>query len=122
MGQKFLIQGGNFKKVSQIPIEVEKYTMLGQVDDSPQQIVTIGNSLGIDWSTISQDELARGTKHEAQEHQDVMNGNLEVAVRIAYAHLREMPNYYQLLEQMERDNTTPNTDGNVQNASGGTEY
>ena len=119
MGEKFLVQGGNKKKICQLSLG--KDTMYGQSSMTVdiERIKTIGNSLGIDWNSINATELYEGTQVEAEEHPDVMNGSLEVAVRIAYAHLKEIPDYYTRLEAMEAQagaDRVPNTDKNIQNA------
>jgi len=117
MGNKFVIKMTP-RGLVQVPLE--KYTLLGESNEiKPEEIKKIGDSLGVDWSSISLTQLHAGTKVEAEEHQDVMNGRLEVAVRIALAHLREIPDYYTRLKIMEAkagDNEIPNTDANIRNA------
>jgi hypothetical protein len=119
MGQKYIIK---MTKNGLIQIPLNKYTMQGEPDViKPEEVKKIGDSLGVDWSSTDATQLYEGTKVEAGEHQDVMNGNLEIAVRIALAHLKEIPDYYTRLKTMEaqagdEEAKIPNTDGNIQNS------
>jgi hypothetical protein len=116
MGEKFLIHGGNKVKICQMPIN--KYDMFGPLAGiTPEKIKTITDSLGVT-DSVDAAQLYEGTKIESEEHQDIMKGNLEIAIRIALAHLKEIPDYYSRLEVMEsqaKDAVTPNTDNNIQN-------
>ncbi len=62
----------------------------------------LGEKLGIDWETalFSEEEFARGVQVE-MEHQDVTRGDPAMTGKIAWAHLKEMPDYYQKLAEME---------------------
>ena len=132
MGERFLIQGGNKTRVTQLPLpsNLTKYTMLGEGPEiKPIEVEKIGNSLGVDWTQVSLDQLTMGTRVENEEHQDIVGANTEKAVRIAYSHLKEIPDYYTRLKAMEGaaesevkpsfqkpDNEIPNTDANIRNA------
>ena len=61
-------------------------------DDSER----IGNSMGLDWDTIDLGQFAIGMNVET-EHDDVTHGDPLLIGKIAWAHLREKPNYYVLL-------------------------
>lgn len=117
MGEKFLIQGGNKTKIRQMSLN--KYDMFGPAAGiTPEKIKTITDSLGVT-NEVDHAQLFEGTKVEAEEHPDVLRGNIEIAVRIALAHLKEIPDYYSRLEVMEsqaKDAVIPNTDENIQNA------
>lgn len=52
---------------------------------------------------VTKRELAHGMAHEAAEHGDVTHGDARISARIALAHLREDPRYYQKLAAMERN-------------------
>jgi hypothetical protein len=67
---------------------------------SSDEIKSIGDRLGVNWEKINLDQLVQGAKVEL-EHSDVTDGNLEDTVRIALAHLDELPDYYTRLAQME---------------------
>lgn len=67
----------------------------------------IGDQLGIDWSEIDLGEFRQGVKEEMEhgtmygEATTVHKDSYYVAGQIAYAHLIEVADYYQLLEKME---------------------
>lgn len=68
----------------------------------------IGDKLHVNWNAISPDTLAKGAKVEL-EHKDILpdKGELTmrdyvIACKIALAHLKERPDYYIKLADMER--------------------
>lgn len=69
---------------------------------------TIGDSIGINWDAINLDEFRRGLTVEL-EHGDhdpetnVIDGNHLLAGKIAWAHLKEIRDYYTRLEKMESE-------------------
>ncbi len=91
--------------------DMSKVTFLSE-EKVPQeyvdQVKKIGDDLGIDWNTIDMNELLKGIKVE-REHADVTKGDLEPTVKIAAAHLKEDPQYYVKLEQVE-SGATPAAD------------
>lgn len=93
MGKFFLIQGGNKTRMTQIPIT--KF-----MDISPAEIVRIGTKMGVDWKTIDQKQLIEGATEEANEHPKVATDAAK-AIQIALDHLKEMPDYYTRLKEME---------------------
>ena len=123
MGQKFLLKMTKQGGVVQVPLE--QYTMTGPSSEvTVEKVKVVGNSLGIDWNSIAMTELFEGTKEELSEHADVLGSDLEKGIRIAYAHLKEIPDYYTRLKAMEAQagkDKEPNTDKNLSNASSGTE-
>lgn len=117
MGEKFLIQGGNKTKMTQMKIPLGKYSMLGEAQGvQVAEVKNIGNSMGIDWNTITLDELYQGVKEEMEEHGDVIGNDVTRGVQIAYAHLKKIPDYYTRLARMESEATIPNTDDNIRNS------
>lgn len=117
MGEKFLIQGGNKTKMTQMKIPLGKYSMLGEAQGvQVAEVKNIGNSMGIDWNTITLDELYEGVKEEMEEHGDVIGNDVTRGVQIAYAHLKKISDYYTRLRAMENEATIPNTDDNIKNA------
>lgn len=117
MGEKFLVQGGNKTRMTQMKIPLGKYNMLGEAQGvRVDEVKNIGNSMGIDWNTITLDELYTGVKEEMEEHNDVIGSDVTKGVMIAYAHLKNIPDYYTRLARMETEATVPNTDNNIQNA------
>ena len=69
---------------------------------------TIGESIGIDWANVDADEFRRGLTVELEHGlQDpatnVTNDDLTMTARIAYAHLKEIRDYYTRLGKMEAE-------------------
>ena len=66
----------------------------------------IGTRLGIDWKDVDLDQLRRGLEveleHGARDPQtNVTNDDLDVTAKIAWAHLKEIRDYYTRLDAME---------------------
>ena len=81
-----------------------------------EQAKTIGDQLGIDWQTVRLEEFRRGLEVE-QEHGSLWGEATNVTKddplftgRIAWAHLKEMPDYYTRLDKMEREAEFADTD------------
>ena len=73
--------------------------------DMAQQI---GDELGIKWDKFDINQFHRGMKVE-REHglcdleTNVTNDDLDMTGKIAWAHLKEFPDYYTRLEAMEEE-------------------
>ncbi len=72
-----------------------------------QRAKQIGDQIGVDWDEIDLGEFIQGIKEE-MEHGSMYGSVTKVheddyvtSGRIAVAHLKEVPNYYTLLEEME---------------------
>lgn len=68
----------------------------------------IGDELKVDWDKVDLEQLRKGMEVE-QEHDDssetdVIPGtaNLKTIAKIALAHLKELPDYYDRLDKMEK--------------------
>lgn len=68
----------------------------------------IGEKIGIDWDTspFSIEQFKMGLCAEHNEHgtdpeTNVTGGDVYMEGKIAWAHLKEMPNYYTKLKEME---------------------
>ena len=66
----------------------------------------IGTQLGIDWTAVDLEQFRRGLEveleHGAREPEtNVTNDDPYLTARIAWAHLREFPDYYTRLDAME---------------------
>lgn len=75
---------------------------------SAAEALAIGTRLGIDWMEIDLEQLRRGLEveleHGAHDPQtNVTNDDPYATARIAWAHLREIPDYYTRLDAMEAD-------------------
>lgn len=74
-------------------------------DDEARQI---GDSIGIDWSVISLEQFRLGLavelEHGAHDAEtNVTDDDLAMTGKIAWAHLKELPDYYTRLAEMEGD-------------------
>lgn len=67
----------------------------------------IGDKLGVDWTKIPLEQLRQGIEVEWDEHQDVHHGDANIAAKIALAHLKERPDYYDHLKILERYGCEP---------------
>ncbi|MFC1799428.1 DUF5661 family protein [Candidatus Eisenbacteria bacterium] len=68
----------------------------------------IGEQLGIDWSLVDIDQFRRGLEVEFEHgshdsETNVTNDDPILTGKIAWAHLKEIPDYYTRLDQMEAD-------------------
>jgi hypothetical protein len=67
----------------------------------------IGDRIGIDWTEITLWEFARGLEVELEHGMElgadtnVTMDDPEMTGRIAHAHLKEFPDYYKRLDEME---------------------
>lgn len=75
---------------------------------TPEQAAAIGQSIGIDWETspfdIEQFRAGMDIEFEHGSHDpqtDVTNNDPITTGKIAWAHLKEFPDYYDRLEAME---------------------
>ena len=71
-----------------------------------EEAKVIGNNLGIDWNAIRLDEFAKGVNVEFEHgtrypETNVTNNDTALTGKIAWAHLKEFPDYYTRLEKME---------------------
>lgn len=68
----------------------------------------VGDALGVDWKAISIEQFHMGMnvelEHGARDPQtNVTNDDVMLTGKIAWAHLKEFPDYYDRLEQMEEE-------------------
>jgi len=70
---------------------------------SKGQARRVGAQLGVSWvrDDIDIREFWMGMNVE-MEHTDVTKGNLKLTGKIALAHLKELPDYYTRLKEMEK--------------------
>jgi hypothetical protein len=61
----------------------------------------LGESIGINFKKYSLAEFKKGLKVE-QEHKDVTKGDPIKTAKIAFAHMKESPEYYKKLTTMEK--------------------
>lgn len=75
---------------------------------SEEQAMEIGTTLGIDFTIIDIDQFRMGLSVELEHgshdsETDVIHDDPSLAGKIAWAHLKEIPDYYTRLAQMESD-------------------
>ena len=76
--------------------------LLAQQDDA----ITIGERIGIDFSEVDPEEFKMGyaveLEHGTQDPEtNITEDDPELTAKITWAHLKELPNYYTLLAEME---------------------
>jgi len=75
---------------------------------SQQDAKNIGNTLGISWEEVSLDEFTIGINIELEHgtrypETDVTGNDPLLTGKIAWAHLKEFPDYYTRLTKMEEE-------------------
>jgi hypothetical protein len=73
-----------------------------------QDAKRIGDALGVNWAQVSLDEFRAGLdvelEHGARDPETNVTDNNEILTgKIALAHLKEFPDYYTRLAQMEKE-------------------
>jgi hypothetical protein len=68
----------------------------------------LGTSIGIDWTQFEAEEFRRGLEVELEHgshdpETNVTNDDLTLTSKIAWAHLKEFPDYYSRLDVMEEE-------------------
>ena len=69
---------------------------------------SVGATLGMDWSSVDREQFRRGLEveleHGARDPEtNVTNDDLTLTGKIAWAHLKEFPDYYTRLAKLEAD-------------------
>jgi hypothetical protein len=67
----------------------------------------IGDDIGIDWNEVKLDEFTIGINIEFEHgsndsETNVTNNDKQMTGKIAWAHLKEFPDYYTRLEKLEK--------------------
>lgn len=68
----------------------------------------IGATLGVDWATVDVDQFRRGLEVEFEHgthdpETNVTNDDAALTGKIAWAHLKEFPDYYTRLDKLEAE-------------------
>ena len=68
----------------------------------------VGDEIGVDWARFELEQFRKGMdvefEHGSHDPQtDVTHDDPIVTGKIALAHMKEFPDYYERLERMERD-------------------
>lgn len=69
---------------------------------------SVGSQLGVDWTQIDIEQFRRGLEVELEHgahdpETNVTNDDLNLTGKIAWAHLKEIHDYYTRLDQLEAD-------------------
>jgi hypothetical protein len=75
---------------------------------SAKEAQSIGSQLKIDWSQVDLEQFRRGLEVELEHgaidsETNVTGDDLVLTGKIAWAHLKEIPDYYTRLDRMEAD-------------------
>lgn len=75
---------------------------------SPEEAQRIGEGIGINFSSYSLEEFRKGLSVElehgaADPETNVTNDDETLTAKIAWAHLKEIPDYYTRLQKMEEE-------------------
>lgn len=75
---------------------------------SVEEARRIGDTLGIDWQQIDAEQFRRGMEVELEHgahdpETNVTNDDLYLTGKIAWAHLKEYPDYYTRLDTLETE-------------------
>ena len=68
----------------------------------------IGDAIGIDWGKVDLGQFCRGLEVEMEHgahdpETNVTNNDEQLTGKIAWAHLKEIPDYYTRLDKMESE-------------------
>jgi len=85
--------------------------MVGKRTVSPDDARRIGALLGVDWKNVDLEQFRRGLEveleHGARDPEtDVTNDDMSLTGKIAWAHLKEFPDYYTRLDKLEAEADT----------------
>lgn len=80
--------------------------MVAQQQISLDEAKQVGAKLGLDWTRIDPEQFRRGLEVELEHgtrdaETNVTNDDMELTGRIAWAHLKELPDYYTRLDRLE---------------------
>ena len=72
-----------------------------------QDAKEIGDELGINWNKVNLDEFTKGVNIEFEHgtrypQTNITNNDKKMTGKIAWAHLKEFPDYYTRLEKLEK--------------------
>lgn len=73
---------------------------------TPEEAKAIGESIGIDWAAVDLEQFRLGLavelEHGARDPETNVTGDdIAATGKIAWAHLKELPDYYTRLAEME---------------------
>jgi hypothetical protein len=82
--------------------------MTGERRTTPEQAREVGDRIGVDWDRFDLEQFRAGMdveyEHGSRDPQtDVTGDDPIVTGKIALAHMKEFPDYYDRLQRMERE-------------------
>ena len=82
--------------------------MTEQRRTTPEQAKQVGDEIGVDWDRFDLEQFRFGMdvqfEHGAHDPQTDVTGDDPILTgKIALAHMKEFPDYYERLERMERE-------------------
>ena len=82
--------------------------MTGHRRTTSEQAKRVGDEIGVDWSRFDLEQFRAGMdvefEHGAHDPQtDVTGDDPVITGKIALAHMKELPDYYERLERMEHE-------------------
>jgi len=93
----------NLKKIGNVYLISKEYTL------TEEEVKDLGEELGIDWSSVefTPKDLQMGFEVELEhgfvgEETNVTDDDIFATAKIAWAHLKELPDYYTRLLKMEK--------------------
>ena len=113
ISKNFLIQlskvvSGNEKNTGKVPVLdnlVIKYHKMKRL--GAKEAKEIGDDIGINWNEVNIEEFTKGINVEFEHgtkfpETNVTNNDKKLTGKIAWAHLKEFPDYYTRLEKLEK--------------------
>jgi hypothetical protein len=81
---------------------------MGKRRMSAEEARSLGDTLGLDWSAVDLEQFRRGLEVELEHgahdpETDVTHDDLFLTGKIAWAHLKEFPDYYTRLDKLEEE-------------------
>lgn len=75
---------------------------------STDEATQIGAKLGLDWTKVDREQFRRGLEVECEHgardaETNVTNDDMVLTGKIAWAHLKEFPDYYTRLDRLETE-------------------
>jgi len=82
--------------------------MAGKRSITADEARQIGETLGLDWDKVDPEQFRRGLEVELEHgahdpETNVTDDDLELTGKIAWAHLKEFPDYYTRLDKLEEE-------------------
>ena len=82
--------------------------MSGERRTTPEEATRVGDQIGVDWDRFDLEQFRAGMdveyEHGSHDPQTDVTGDDPVTTgKIALAHMKEFPDYYERLERMEQE-------------------